>query len=101
MARVKRQLNPRLEIDGILLTMVDERTRLSKGIVDLIRRTYGGRVFASQIPRSVRAAEISVEEKSIYDLDRNGKVAAAYENLTREVLNSGKQIRKHRSDFAR
>ena len=100
-ARVKRQLNPRLEIDGILLTMVDERTRLSKGIVDLIRRTYGGRVFASQIPRSVRAAEISVEEKSIYDLDRNGKVAAAYENLTREVLNVGKQIRKHRSDFAR
>ena len=100
-ARVKRQLNPRLEIDGILLTMVDERTRLSKGIVDLIRRTYGGRVFASQIPRSVRAAEISVEEKSIYDFDRNGKVAAAYENLTREVLNVGKQIRKHRSDFAR
>ena len=100
-ARVKRQLNPRLEIDGILLTMVDERTRLSKGIVDLIRRTYGGHVFTTQIPRSVRAAEISVEEKSIYDLDRNGKVAAAYENLTREVLNVGKQIRKHRSDFAR
>ena len=42
-----------------------------------------------------------VEEKSIYDLDHNGKVAAAYENLTREVLNGGKQIRKHRSDFAR
>ena len=100
-ARVKRQLNPRLEIDGILLTMVDERTKLSKGIVDLIRRTYGGHVFTTQIPRSVRAAEISVEEKSIYDLDRNGKVAAAYENLTREVLNGGKQIRKHRSDFAR
>ena len=81
-ARVRRQLNPRLEIDGILLTMVDERTKLSKGIVDLIRRTYGGHVFTTQIPRSVRAAEISVEEKSIYDLDRNGRVATSCEHLT-------------------
>ena len=100
-ARVKRQLNPRLEIDGILLTMVDERTKLSKGIADLIRRTYGSHVFAAQIPRSVRVAEISVEGKSIYDLDRNGKAALAYDNLTKEVLHGGKQIRRHRSDLAR
>ena len=100
-ARVKRQLNPRLEIDGILLTMVDNRTNLSKGIGDLIRRTYGGRVFASEIPRSIRAAEISVENKSIFEHDRSGKAALAYENLTREVLNSGKQLKKHKTDFVR
>ena len=99
-ARVRRQLNPRLEIDGILLTMVDERTKLSKGIVDLIRRTYGGHVFTTQIPRSVRAAEISVEEKSIYDLDRNGRVATSYEHLTKEVLSGGKQTGSHRSGLA-
>lgn len=100
-ARVKRQLNPRLEIDGILLTMVDNRTNLSKGIGDLIRRTYGGRVFASEIPRSIRAAEISVENKSIFEHDRSGKAALAYENLTREVLNSGKQLKKHKTDLVR
>lgn len=100
-ARVKRQLNPKLEIDGILLTMVDNRTNLSKGIGDLIRRTYGGRVFASEIPRSIRAAEISVENKSIFEHDRSGKAALAYENLTREVLNSGKQPKKHKADLVR
>ena len=101
-ARVKRQLNPKLEIDGILLTMVDSQTNLSKGIVDLIRRTYGGRVLSSEIPRSVRAAEISVENKSIFEHDRNGKVAQAYEKLTGEVLEIGsKQLKKHKADFTR
>ena len=100
-ARVKRQLNPRLEIDGILLTMVDNRTNLSKGIGDLIRRTYGGRVFASEIPRSIRAAEISVENKSIFEHDRSGKAALAYENLTREALNSDKQPKKHKANLIR
>ena len=100
-ARVKRQLNPKLEVDGIVLTMVDGRTTLAKGISEQIRQAYAGRVFASEIPRSIRAAEVSVENKSIYDLDRNGKAAQAYENLTREVLNIGRQPKKHRSDLAR
>lgn len=100
-ARVKRQLNPKLEIDGIVLTMVDSRTTLAKGISEQIRQAYAGRVFASEIPRSIRAAEVSVENKSIYDLDRNGKAAQAYENLTREVLNIGRQPKKHRSDLTR
>ncbi len=100
-ARVKRQLNPKLEIDGILLTMVDSRTTLGRGIGDLIRRTYGGRVFASEIPRSIKAAEISVENKSIFEHDRNGKAALAYENLTREVLSIGKQPKKSRTDQVR
>ena len=100
--RVKRQLNPNLEIDGILLTMVDSQTNLSKGIADLIRRTYGGRVLSSEIPRSIRAAEISVENKSIFEHDRNGKAAQAYEKLTREVLNIGsKQLKKHKAGLVR
>ena len=99
--RVKRQLNPKLGVDGIVLTMVDSRTTLAREINALIRKTYGGHVFASEIPRSIKAAEISVENKSIYDHDRSGKAALAYENLTREVLSLGKQIKRHRADPVR
>ena len=59
--RVKRQFNPKLEVDGIVLTIVDSRTTLAREINALIRKTYGGHVFASEIPRSIKAAEISVE----------------------------------------
>ena len=99
--REKRQLNPKLEVDGILLTMVDSRTTLAREINALIRKSYGGHVFTSEIPRSIKAAEISVENKSIYDHDRSGKVAVAYENLTREVLSLGKQVKRHRTDPVR
>ena len=99
--KVKRQINPKLRIEGILLTMVDSRTTLAREINALIRKTYGGHVFASEIPRSIKAAEISVENKSIYDHDRSGKAALAYENLTREVLSLGKQIKRHRTDPVR
>ena len=99
--KVKRQINPKLQIDGILLTMVDSRTTLAREINALVRKTYGGHVFASEIPRSIKAAEISVENKSIYDHDRSGKAALAYENLTREVLSLGKQIKRHRADPVR
>ena len=99
--RVKRQLNPKLEVDGILLTMVDSRTTLAREINALIRKSYGGHVFTSEIPRSIKAAEISVENKSIYDHDRSGKAAVAYENLTREVLSLGKQVKRHRTDPVR
>ena len=99
--QVKRRINPRLDIDGIVLTMVDSRTTLAREINALVRKTYGGHVFASEIPRSIKAAEISVENKSIYDHDRSGKAALAYENLTREVLSLGKQIKRHRTDPVR
>ncbi|MCD7724238.1 MAG: ParA family protein [Clostridiales bacterium] len=94
--RVKRQINPKLKIDGILLTMVDGRTNYNKEIADLIRQTYGKKlkVFDTVIPRSIRAAEISAEGKSIYAHDPKGKVAAAYHALTEEVLHNEQQKRK-------
>lgn len=100
-ARVKKQLNPALNIDGILLTMVDSRTNFAKDISSLIRSTYGSRVFATEIPHSIRAAEMSVEAKSIFEYDPHGKVAAAYENLTKEVLAVEKQRQKRRADPVR
>ncbi len=87
-ARVKKQINPKLRVDGILLTMVDSRTNNAKSIIASLRNTVGEnlRVFDTEIPFSVRAAESSIEGKSIFAYDKNGKVAAAYENLTQEVL---------------
>lgn len=86
--RVKRQLNPKLEIEGILLTMVDNRTNYAKDICSLLVENYSGKVkiFKNSIPISVRASEISVEGVSIYRHDPKGKVAAAYQYLTEEVL---------------
>ena len=102
-AKVRRQLNPRLKIDGILLTMVDSRTNFNREISALLRETYGGkiRVFATDIPHSVRAAEISAEGKSIFTHDPHGKVAEAYRALTKEVMHIEKQREKHQADLGR
>lgn len=86
--KVKRQLNSKLEIEGILLTMVDSRTNYARDISALLIENYGSkvRIFKNSIPISVRAAEISAEGVSIYRHDPKGKVAIAYESLTKEVL---------------
>ena len=86
--RVKRQINPKLEIEGILLTMVDSRTNYARDISALLVENYGNRVriFENRIPISVRAAEISAEGVSIYKHDPKGRVANAYQSLTEEVL---------------
>ena len=82
--KVKGQINPKLAIEGILLTMVDNRTNYSKDISALLIENYGSkvRIFENSIPMSVRAAEISAEGVSIYQHDPNGKVASAYQSLT-------------------
>ena len=90
--KVKRQINPKLEIEGILLTMVDSRTNYARDITALLVENYGKnvRIFESSIPMSVRAAETSAEGISIYQHDPKGKVAAAYQSLTKEVLGDGR-----------
>ena len=88
---VKRQLNKELEIEGILLTMVDNRTNYAKDIVLQVNDAYGKTipVFPIEIPLSVRAAETSAVAKSIYEYDPKGKAAFAYVSLTKEVLAHG------------
>ena len=87
--RVKRQLNPKLRIEGILLTMVDNRTNYAKDICAMVNEAYSSsvKVFQTEIPLSVRAAEVSAEGSSIYKYDPKGKAAYAYGQLTKEVLN--------------
>ena len=86
-SKVKRSINPGLKIDGILLTMVDSRTNNARDIIEALRTGIGQniRVFETEIPHSVRAAECSLTGESIFSHDRNGKVATAYEALTKEV----------------
>ena len=83
--KVRRQINPKLKIEGILLTMTDNRTNYGQQIDNLIRGAYGSKikVFDQTIPRSVRAAEISAVGKSIFQHDPKGKVAEAYQSLTK------------------
>ena len=101
--QVKRRINPRLDIDGIVLTMVDSRTNFAKEISALLRETYGSKikVFGTEIPHSVRAKEISAEGKSIFAHDPSGKVAEGYKNLTKEVLKLEKQREKNRAGLGR
>lgn len=86
-SKVKRSINPSLKIDGILFTMVDSRTNNAKDIIETLRDTVGQniRIFDTEIPHSVRAAECSLTGESIFAHDKTGKVVAAYENLTKEV----------------
>ena len=102
-SKVRRQINPKLQIAGILLTMVDSRTNFAKDISALLRDTYGSkiRVFGTEIPHSVRAKETSAEGKSIFAHDPGGKVAEAYHNLTKEVLKIEKQREKCKAGLSR
>ena len=90
-ARVKRQINPKLEIEGILLTMVDYRTNYAKDISTAIYETYASDIpmFNSKVPMSVRAAETSIKGTSIFKHDPKGKVAQSYMKVTEEVLEHG------------
>jgi chromosome partitioning protein len=93
--KVQRQLNPKLKIEGILLTLVAENTNLAKTTEQTIRDFYGSRikVFETHIPMAIKCAEISVVGKSIYSYDGNSKVAKAYESFTKEVIELGERQR--------
>ena len=97
-SKVKRQINPSLKIDGILLTLVDGRTNLSKSTKEAIVNDYGKylKIFDTQIPMGIKAAETAISGKSIFAYDKNSKVAKAYADFTKEVL---KLERKEKNRF--
>ena len=86
--KVRKKINPKLSIGGILITMADTRTNYTRDIISLLHATYDGKIkiFNEIVPLSVRASEISAEGKSIYRHDPNGKVAQAYSGVVKEVL---------------
>lgn len=86
---VKINLNPDLEIKGVLLTMHDKRTRLSFQIIDEVRDFFKESVFETVIPRNVRLSEAPSYGKPIFLYDNTSKGAYAYMNLAREVISRG------------
>lgn len=93
--KVQRQINPRLKIDGVVLTLADMRTNLARSTADSLKENYGKviRVYQTVIPVGVKAAETSAAGQSIYSYDKNGAVAKAYEAFTKEVLKDGEKKR--------
>ena len=77
--------------------MVDGRTNLARQTIRNVRERYGQivRVFKTEIPYAVKAAEVPGKGQSIFAYDPNGKVAKAYENLTKEVMNIGNRERNY------
>ena len=86
--RVKKHLNPQIQFEGILISMLNARTNYAKDIMELIKKYYGESIpiFESKIPFSVKAAETSAAGVSIFTLDKKHPVAQAYEKLTKEVI---------------
>lgn len=102
--KVKRQINPALKVDGVLLTLVDGRTNLARQTADTLRQSYGSvlKIYRSEIPVAIKAAEISAAGKSIYAYDKGSKVAQAYADFSKEVLADGeKQRAKLQSSLSR
>ena len=84
--RVKRTFNPRLEIEGILLTMLDGRTNLGLQVVDQVKKHFRKEVFATMIPRNVRLGEAPSHGQPICLYDPKSTGAMAYEALAKEVI---------------
>ena len=83
---VKKKLNPDLEILGVVLTMFNMRTQLSRQVKEETDKYFGTKVFKTVIPRNVRLAEAPSHGLAICDYDKNSKGAKAYEALVKEVI---------------
>ena len=89
MKRVKTRLNPTLDIFGVLLTMYDGRTTLSRQVVEEVRSYFGKTVFTTLIPRTVKLSEAPSFGQPITQYDPSGKGAQSYVNLAKEVVQRG------------
>ena len=99
--KVQRKINSNLKITGIVMTLADLNTNLTKSTIETIRESFGKniRVFDTIIPKATKASEASISGKSIYVYAKDSKVALAYENLTKELINNQKV--KHKEELNR
>ena len=89
LAMIRDNLNPTVQIEGILPTLVDTRTVHAKEAIQLLEENFGDRVFASRIRKTVRFAEAPVKGMSVLKYDPDGKAAYSYRQLAKEVLENG------------
>lgn len=92
-SKVKRSINPDLKVGGILLTLVDNRTKLSKDIKKEIQLNYGAviDIYDTQIPIAIKTAESTSRGISILEYDKNSKVSKAYSEFAKEVIENGRE----------
>ena len=91
LSMIRENLNPDIEIEGILPTLVDNRTVHAKEAIEILEENFGDRVFASRINKTVRFAEAPVKGMSVLKYDPDGKAAYAYRQLAKEVLSNGQR----------
>jgi len=89
LAMIRENLNPNVEIEGILPTLVDSRTVHAKEAIEILEENFGDRVFASRIRKTIRFAEAPVKGMSVLKYDPDGVAANAYRQLAQEVLENG------------
>lgn len=94
-SKVRKQINPELKVGGVLVTLVDKRTNLSRETQIQLQENYGSivKIFDTQIPKAVKTAESSSKGVSIFTYDSNCKVAQAYSSVAKEVLEDGNRIK--------
>ena len=90
---IKEELNEDLTIGGILITLVDKRTNLSKKTLELLEKSYGNyvNIYNTQIPISTKIAEATSQGESIFKYDKNNKSADAYFNFSKEIIDNDKE----------
>ena len=94
LSMIRENLNPHVEIEGILATMYDSRTLHSREALEILQENFGNLVFETRIRKTIRYAEAPVKGTSVLKYDPSGRAAEAYRELAREVLN-GAKARKH------
>ncbi len=90
LSMIRENLNPNVDIEGILPTLVDSRTIHAKEAIEILEENFGDRVFASRIRKTVRFAEAPVKGMSVLKYDPKGTAADAYRQLAKEVLSNGR-----------
>lgn len=90
-AKLKKRINPQISFEGILLTMFEERTNLSKKMLEMIKGSYGEniKIFKTRIPKSVTVGEANLKSMSVGEYRPNSKVAIAYEKFAEELIDNG------------
>ena len=84
--RIRQALNPGLEIEGVLMTMYDERTNLSRQVVDEVRAVFGDVVYKTVVPRNIRLGEAPSHGKPIFLYDIRSRGAESYLSLAKEFV---------------
>lgn len=103
--KVRRQINPVLNVEGVLITLKDGRTNVEKDTQAELKEAYGGivKIFDIEIPKATKTAESTSKGKSVFAYDKNGKVAEAYSLVAKEVVENGKERKQNESskDYSR